>query len=89
MERQGSVTEGSNTGIDQKLIAFVQRIEKLNEERDAIGEDIKTVYQEAKSSGFETKIIREVIQRRKLDPAERREQDDMRERYEQVLGMFE
>lgn len=79
----------SNTGIDQKLTDFVQRLERLIEEKDALSADITEVYQEAKSSGFEAKIIREVIKRRKLDPAERRAQDDMRERYEQALGMFE
>lgn len=79
----------SNTGADDRLLSIVQRIERLNDEREALGDDIKEIFLEAKSAGFENKIVREVIKRRKLSPAERRAQDDLVDRYEQALGMFE
>jgi len=56
---------------NNRLKAFVERIEKLNEERDAINVDIKEVISEAKSDGFDAKILKKVIALRKMDPAER------------------
>lgn len=79
----------TNTGVDARLLSIVQRIENLNEQKEALSDDIREIFLEAKSAGFENKIVREVIKRRKLSPAERREQDDLVERYEQALGMFE
>jgi uncharacterized protein (UPF0335 family) len=83
------MTTGTNTGVDARLLSIVQRIENLNEQKEALSDDIREIFLEAKSAGFENKIVREVIKRRKLSPAERREQDDLVERYEQALGMFE
>jgi uncharacterized protein (UPF0335 family) len=60
-----------------RLKSLVQRIEKLEEERQGIGNDIKEVYSEAKSAGYTPKIIREVIRKRKLDKADREEQLEM------------
>ena len=60
-----------------RLKSLVQRIEKLEEERQGIGNDIKEVYSEAKSAGYTPKIIREVIRKRKLEKADREEQLEM------------
>lgn len=60
-----------------RLKSLVQRIEKMEEERQGIGNDIKEVYSEAKSAGYTPKIIREVIRKRKLDKADREEQLEM------------
>ena len=56
---------------NNRLKAFVERIEKLNEEREAINADIKEVISEAKSDGYDAKILKKVIALRKMDPAER------------------
>jgi uncharacterized protein (UPF0335 family) len=79
----------SNTVAKDRLRSFVERVERLAEEKQAIADDIKEVFSEAKSSGFDTKILRDVLRRRKLTPQERKEQDDMIDMYEQALGMFE
>ena len=68
-----------------QLKAIVERIERLEEEKAAILSDIKDVLLEAKSNGFEPKIIRKVIALRKMDPAERREMQLMIETYMAAL----
>jgi uncharacterized protein (UPF0335 family) len=69
------------------LKAFVERIERLEEEKAAISSDIKEVYAEAKSNGFCTKTLKEIIKRRAMDEHERLERDAMLATYEQALGM--
>lgn len=69
-----------------RLKSFIQRIERLEEEKRGITEDIKEIYAEAKGTGFDTKIIRKVIQRRKMDKADRQEQDSLLELYEIALA---
>jgi uncharacterized protein (UPF0335 family) len=61
----------------EQLKSFVQRIERLNEEREALSADIREVFSEAKGSGFDTKIMRQVIRLRKLDKADFQEQEAM------------
>ena len=70
------------------LKSFVERIEKLEEERKAIGGDIRDVYSEAKGSGFDVKTMRNVVRLRKMDAAERDEQETMLDLYKQALGMI-
>ncbi len=70
-----------------QLRAFVERIERLEEEKKAIAEDIKEVYGEAKGNGFDTKVLRQVIRIRKQDRAERLEQEAILELYMAALGM--
>lgn len=70
-----------------QLRAFVERIERLEEEKKAIAEDIKEVYAEAKGNGFDTKVLRQVIRIRKQDRAERLEQEAILELYMAALGM--
>jgi len=60
-----------------RLRSFIQRIEKLEEEKAALGADIREVYGEAKSTGFDPKIMRKVVALRKLDPADRQEQESL------------
>ncbi len=73
----------------ERLRAFIKRIEKLEEDKAAVGEDIKEVYAEAKGTGFDTKIIRKVISLRKIELEKRREQDQLLELYKAALGMDE
>lgn len=78
----------SDKGVSaQRLTSFVQRIERLEEERKAIGGDIKEVYSEAKGAGFDTKIIRKVIAIRKLDQADRQEQEALLQVYLDAVGV--
>ena len=70
-----------------QLRAFVERIERLEEEKKALAGDIKEVYAEAKGNGFDTKILRKVISVRKLEDAERQEQESLLELYMAALGM--
>jgi uncharacterized protein (UPF0335 family) len=70
-----------------QLRAFVERIERMEEEKKAIADDIKEIYAEAKGSGFDTKVLRQVIKIRKQDRAERMEQEAILELYMTALGM--
>jgi uncharacterized protein (UPF0335 family) len=69
------------------LKAFVERIERLEEEKKALSDDIKDVYGEAKGNGFDTKIIRKIVALRKKDHAERKEEEAIMELYLEALGM--
>ena len=70
-----------------QLKAFVDRIERLEEEKKAISADIKEVYSEAKGNGFDVKILRKVVALRKLEVTERMEQDALVSVYLNALGM--
>lgn len=71
----------------QHLKSFIERIERLNEEREALSADIREVFSEAKGQGFDTKIMRKVIALRKLDSADRQEMEAMLDLYKGALGM--
>lgn len=68
------------------LRAFAERIERLDEERKALVDDIKEVFDEAKSAGFDAKILRKVLARRKMDPKDRKEMDELIALYEETLA---
>jgi len=70
------------------LRAFVERIERLEEEKRSVADDIKSVYGESKAMGFSPKIIRKVIALRRKDEAERREEQAMLDTYLHALGMI-
>ncbi len=70
-----------------QLRAFVERIERLEEDKKAIADDIKEVYGEAKGTGFDTKVIRQVVRLRKQEQAEREEQEALLDLYMHALGM--
>ena len=71
-----------------QLRSFVERIERLEEEKAAIATDISEIYREAKGNGFDTKTLRKVIQLRKLEAHERAEQEALLELYMGALGML-
>lgn len=87
------MTYPSNSGSDahgvarDQLRAFVERIERLDEEAKALNDDRKDVYGEAKSMGFDVKILKKVIAIRRQDADERAEQDAILDTYLQALGM--
>lgn len=70
-----------------RLRSFVERIERLEEEKRELANDIKEVYAEAKSSGFDTKILRKVITLRRMEAHDRREQEELLDLYMHALGM--
>lgn len=70
------------------LRAFIERIERLEEEKAALAEDIREVYAEAKSSGFDTKALRQIIRMRKQDDHERMQQEALLATYMHALGMI-
>ncbi|MCG8357662.1 MAG: DUF2312 domain-containing protein [Kiloniellales bacterium] len=70
-----------------RLRSFIERIERLEEEKTALAADIREVFAEAKATGFDTKIMRQVLKLRKLDQADRQEQEHLLELYQRALGM--
>ena len=82
------MSEAHGVARDQ-LRSFVERIERLEEEKKTVADDIKEVYGEAKSMGFDTKILRKVISIRKQDQNERMEQEAVLDTYLHALGMAE
>lgn len=70
-----------------ELRQFVERIERLEEEKAGIASDIKDVYAELKGRGFDSKAVRQIVRLRKQDHAERQEQEAVLELYMQALGM--
>ena len=71
----------------EHLKSFIERVERLEEERSALTADIREVYSEAKGQGFDTKIMRQVVRLRKLETADRQEQEAMLDLYLGALGM--
>jgi uncharacterized protein (UPF0335 family) len=71
-----------------QLKAIIERIERLEEEKKVVADDIKDVYAEAKGNGYETKALRAIIRMRKEDPGQRREFETILETYMQALGMI-
>jgi uncharacterized protein (UPF0335 family) len=74
---------GMNAG---QLKSLVERIEKLEEERGALSGDIREVYSEAKSAGYDTRIVRQVVRLRKMDKADRAEQEELLALYLDAVG---
>ncbi|NBC96580.1 MAG: DUF2312 domain-containing protein [Deinococcus-Thermus bacterium] len=70
-----------------RLRSFIERIERLEEEKAALSADVREVYAEAKSVGFDTKIMRQVVKLRKMEQADREEQESLLDTYMSALGM--
>jgi uncharacterized protein (UPF0335 family) len=81
------ITETSQTVAAGQLRALIERIERLEEEKKTIADDIKDVYAEAKGTGFDTKALRTIIRLRKKDQAERQEEEAILDLYKAALGM--
>lgn len=75
------------TVAGQQLRSFVERVERLEEEKAALTADIREVYSEAKSQGFDTKVMRQVVRLRKMDRNDRMEQEALLDVYLSALGM--
>ncbi len=71
----------------EQLRLFIERIERLEEEKKGISDDIKDVYLEAKASGYDAKIMREIVKLRKMQPHDRQEMEAILQTYLSALGM--
>jgi len=78
----------SSSKKDEKLKSFIERIERLNEEKNSITLDIKEVFSEAKSIGYDPKIMRKILVLRKMDVDERLEQEALLDTYRNALGIY-
>lgn len=72
---------------DDRLRLLIERIERLEEEKKGIGEDIKDVYAEAKAVGYDAKIMRQIVRLRKMKPDDRREMEAILDTYKNALGI--
>ncbi|MEO0398743.1 MAG: DUF2312 domain-containing protein [Pseudomonadota bacterium] len=84
VEEAGPV--GSSGVAAERLRSFIERIERLEEEKQTIMEDMKEVYAEAKGEGYDTKVLRQVIRIRKMDRADRQEQEALLDLYLSAIG---
>lgn len=79
--------EDDATVTDNRLRLLVERVERLEEEKKGVADDIKDVYAEAKAVGYDAKTLRRIVQLRKMKPDDRREQETILELYKAALGM--
>ncbi len=84
---EDTVATGAEAVNAGHLRAFIERIERLEEEKKALSDDIKDVYAEAKGNGFDVKIIRKIVSIRKQDRDKRREEEEILDLYLAALGM--
>ncbi len=80
------MTDGGGIAA-QRLRSFVERIERLEEEKAALAADIREVYAEAKGDGFDVKTMRQIVRLRKLDSSDRAEQEALLDLYKTALGL--
>jgi len=80
------MTEVGGIAAD-RLRTFIERIERLEEEKAALAADIREIYSEAKGTGFDVKIIRQVVRLRKMDQSDRREQEEILDLYKRALDL--
>lgn len=81
------ITETSQTVAAGQLRAFIERVERLEEEKATIADDIREVFAEMKGTGFDTKAVKAIIRLRKKDRAERQEEQAILDLYLAALGM--
>ncbi|WP_035873273.1 DUF2312 domain-containing protein [Cucumibacter marinus] len=79
---------GQSTIAREQLRSIVERVERLEEEKKAIADDIRDIYAEAKANGFDTKVLRQVVRLRKQETSERQEQEAILDLYKHALGMI-
>lgn len=87
-ESQGEGTKDTGGVAGARLKSFIERIERLEEEKTALMEDIKEVYAEAKGTGFDAKTIRKVVALRKMDTEKRQEAEQLLDLYKSAIGMY-
>jgi uncharacterized protein (UPF0335 family) len=88
--KQSVIGENGQVGGNarEQMRSIIERVERLEEEKKSVGDDIRDVYAEAKGNGFDVKALRTIVRLRKLDPDERKEQEAILETYMHALGML-
>jgi uncharacterized protein (UPF0335 family) len=81
------VSDAGHNVTDDRLRLLIERVERLEEEKAAIADDIKDVFLEAKAVGYDAKIMKQVIRLRKMQPDDRREMETILDLYKSALGM--
>lgn len=79
--------ERNRRGVDARLRSLIERIERLEEEKKGVADDIRDVFAEAKSEGYDVKAMRAVLKLRKMDSADRDEQEYLIEEYKRLCGI--
>jgi uncharacterized protein (UPF0335 family) len=87
MAKPASVPSSVGGVSGERLTLLLERIERLEEEKAGTADDIRDVYAEAKSAGFETKIMRQIVKLRKMDRQKRQEQEELLELYKSAIGL--
>jgi uncharacterized protein (UPF0335 family) len=87
--RQSDIEDSAKPGgiAAERLRSIVERVERLEEERKGLAGDIKDIFAEAKSAGFDVKVVRQIIALRRKEPAEVEEQETLLDVYRRALGM--
>jgi uncharacterized protein (UPF0335 family) len=85
---QGPADAATSDSSAARLKSFIERIERLEEEKSGIAADIKDVFSEAKGTGFDVKIMRLIIRLRKMETSDRQEQEELLDLYKRALGML-
>ncbi|MBN8520848.1 MAG: DUF2312 domain-containing protein [Alphaproteobacteria bacterium] len=80
-------TQDAENISGKRLKSFLDRIERLEEEKSGLSDDIKDIYAEAKSTGFDTKTMRKIMRLRKMDVEKRREEEELLELYKSAIGL--
>jgi uncharacterized protein (UPF0335 family) len=81
------VSDAGHNSADDRLRLLIERIERLEEEKQGIADDVKDVYLEAKAVGYDPKIMREIIKLRKMKPDDRAEREMILDTYKKALGL--
>lgn len=85
--RGKTIRSGDTSATDDQLRLFIERIERMEEEKKGVSDDIRDTYSEAKSQGYDTKIMRELIKLRKMHPHDRAERDAILDTYRAAIGL--
>lgn len=81
------MTEKKGGIAADRLKSFIERIERLEEERAGLAADVKEIYSEAKGTGFDTKVMRQLVRLRAMDAADRKEQAELLDLYSRAIGL--
>lgn len=81
------IGHNSDVAADERLRLLIERIERLEDEKKGIGDDIKDVYAESKAVGYDTKVMRQIIRLKKMKPDDRREMEMVMDTYMAALGL--
>ncbi|GFZ79881.1 UPF0335 protein [Rickettsiales bacterium] len=89
MQLHGRIMPNIDSAAKDALLQFIEKIERLEEDKGEIQEGIKSVFAEARMRGFDVKIIRQILRLRKMNSRERQEQEALLDLYKNALGMLE